>query len=154
MPSEITLSIETADGLLHRTILPALPLPQNTERGVAAESAIRFAAAVWGMPDFVFEPAYEVSGSGVREVGDGILIISGTAVMIQSKSRQQSSDLAERETNWLTKNITKGLKQAVTRGDRCHGLRGVRCPMRGVPVRHRCRRPSGSGRCHDTQPSD
>jgi len=111
MPDGITLFIETEEGVRRRTILPAVPLPPDLERGIAAENAIRAAAAIWGMPDFVFEPAHETSGSGVREVGDGILVTSGTAVMIQSKSRQQSGDLAERESNWLSKNISKGLKQ-------------------------------------------
>lgn len=111
MSDGLTLFIETAEGVRRRTILPAVPLAPDVERGVAAENAIRFAAAVWGMPDFIFEPAHETSGSGVREVGDGILITSGTAVMIQSKSRQQSGDVPERESNWLTKSITKGLKQ-------------------------------------------
>lgn len=111
MSDRITLFIETEDGVRRRTILPAVPLPPEMERGIAAENAIRAAAAIWGMPDFIFEPAHETSGSGVREVGDGILITSGTAVMIQSKSREQSGDLEERESNWLTKNITKGLKQ-------------------------------------------
>ncbi|WP_404474130.1 hypothetical protein [Microbacterium aerolatum] len=111
MSDGITLFIETDEGVRQRTIQPALPLPADVERGIAAEDAIRAAAAIWGMPDFVFEPAHETSGSGVREVGDGVLITSGTAVMIQSKSRHQSSELAEREANWLTKNITKGFKQ-------------------------------------------
>lgn len=111
MSDQITLFVETAEGVRRRTILPALPLPPEIERGIAAENAIRAAAAVWGMPDFIFEPAHEASSSGVREVGDGILITSGTAVMIQSKSRQQSGDVAEREANWLSKNISKGLRQ-------------------------------------------
>lgn len=111
MTDELTLLVETADGLRHRRIQSALPLPEGTERGVAAERAIRFAAAVWGMPDFIFEPTHETSGSGVREVGDGILVTSGTAVMIQSKSRLRPGDSPERESSWLTKNIGKGLKQ-------------------------------------------
>lgn len=129
MSDQITLFVETAEGVRRRTILPALPLPTEIERGIAAENAIRAAAAIWGMPDFVFEPAHEVSGSGIREVGDGILITSGTAVMIQSKSRQQSSDAAEREASWLSKNISKGLRQ---------GTGSIRfLSTRPVPMRNR-----------------
>lgn len=111
MGENLTLIIETDDGVVRRNIAPAMPLKDGVDRGLAAESAIRFAAALWGMPDFIFEPAHETSGSGVREVGDGILITSGTAVMIQSKSRLRPGGTPERESNWLTKNIVKGLKQ-------------------------------------------
>ncbi|MBW9121914.1 hypothetical protein JNB63_17590 [Microbacterium trichothecenolyticum] len=112
MGEDLTLLIETDDGVVERNVVSAVPLPAGIDRGIAAETAIRFAAAVWGMPDFIFDPAHESSGSGVREVGDGILVTSGTAIMIQSKSRQQPSGSAERESNWLTKNIVKGLKQS------------------------------------------
>lgn len=111
MREDLTLIIETEDGVVQRNIAPAMPLQDGVDRGFAAESAIRFAAALWGMPDFIFEPAHETAGSGVREVGDGILITSGTAIMIQSKSRHQPGGTAERESSWLTKNIVKGLKQ-------------------------------------------
>lgn len=132
MVDEITLMIETDEGIIRRTVMPALPLPPEVERGVAAEQAIRFAAALWGMPDFIFDPAHEASGSGVREVGDGILVTSGTAVMIQSKSRQQSGDAPEKEANWLAKNISKGLRQ---------GAGSIRfLSTRLVPMRNRRRR--------------
>lgn len=109
---KLTLLIDTPDGLLHREVAAAAPLPEGVERGVAAEEAIRFAAALWGMPDFIFEPTHEASGSGVREVGDGILITSGVAVMIQSKARSGVGSTPEKERNWLDKNIAKGLRQA------------------------------------------
>jgi hypothetical protein len=111
MPRELTLSIDTGTQIIHRRILAASPLPDGEDRGTAAEDAIRFAAALWGMPDFVFEPAHETSGSGVREVGDGVVITAGVAVMIQSKSRLRASGRGEKESAWLSKNIEKGLRQ-------------------------------------------
>ncbi|MGC5171621.1 hypothetical protein ACLQ2Q_13325 [Microbacterium sp. DT81.1] len=53
MGEDLTLIIENDDGVVERRIVSAVPLPHGIERGVAAESAIRFAAALWGMPDFI-----------------------------------------------------------------------------------------------------
>ncbi|RSM53506.1 hypothetical protein DMH03_37505 [Amycolatopsis sp. WAC 01376] len=39
------------------------------------------------MPDFVFRPEQQRTGSGVRELGDGLLLVGSQAAVIQSKSR-------------------------------------------------------------------
>lgn len=110
--NEVTLVIETNDGLIMRTIRGASLLAEDTPRGEAVESSSRQAAAKWGLPDFIFEPAHEQSGAGVREVSDGVLISGSMAAMIQVKSRLSASLDEERERGWLDKHIRKGHDQA------------------------------------------
>ena len=55
----ITIEVETPHGSFLRTIRPATLIPEGVDRGPAAEAATRGAAAIYGMPDFVFHPAVE-----------------------------------------------------------------------------------------------
>ncbi|HET6709926.1 hypothetical protein [Amycolatopsis sp.] len=47
----------------------------------------------------------------MRELGDGLLLVGDHAAVIQSKSRTDPTDNADRELSWLRKNVEKGLKQ-------------------------------------------
>lgn len=70
---ELTLLLETDAGVMGRRIPNASPLPATGGQGDAAEAATHDAAAVWGLPDFVFGPAIRKVGTGSREIGDGLL---------------------------------------------------------------------------------
>lgn len=111
MSEPLTLVIETEAGTAIRRVPDASPLPDGDTQGYAAEDAIRDAAATWGMPDFVFLPEQQRVGSGVRELGDGLLLVGDHAAVIQSKSRTDPTDNTERERSWLHKNVEKAMKQ-------------------------------------------
>lgn len=108
----LTLVVETADGMIIRDVPNASLLPDDEERGPAAENATRDSAARWGLPDFVFLPEQQRKGAGVRERGDGLIIADGIAALIQVKARNAETGTPEREQSWLKSNITKAIKQA------------------------------------------
>jgi hypothetical protein len=110
--AELTLVLETADGTFVRRIPDASPLPAVGEQGYEVEDAARGAAAMFGMPDFVFLPKQQRNGSGMRELGDGIVVVGPRAAVLQVKSRVVPSGDAARESAWLTKNIDKAYRQA------------------------------------------
>jgi len=87
--------VETAKGVLVRQISSASPLRDELEQGKAAEEATQDAAALWGLPDFVFRPAIVRVGSsarsGVRELGDGLLVVGTLGVVVQVKTREVSA---------------------------------------------------------------
>jgi hypothetical protein len=53
---ELQLLVETPGGVMLRTIPSASPLDPGMRSGPAAEAATQDAAAVWGLPDFVYLP--------------------------------------------------------------------------------------------------
>lgn len=108
----LTLIVSTSDGTFERVVPDASPLPQRVTRGVAAENAIQDAAATWGLPDFVLRPQQERKGSGLREVGDGLLVVGKRGVVVQAKSRDTEPQNPARESRWLDKKITAAAKQA------------------------------------------
>lgn len=104
--------VETSGGILVRDIQSASPVRDDLPHGDAAEVATRDAAAVWGMPDFVYRPARLAVGSGSREIGDGTLIVGDRGVVIQVKGREGETGDDDRERRWLTKHVASGLRQA------------------------------------------
>ncbi len=108
----IVLSVETSDGVFLRPILPASLLPNDVERGGAAEDATRGAAAFWGLPDFVFRPTLRLRGSGSRELGDAIVVVGDRAACVQVKARKAPSDDEAKERSWLDKKIREAARQA------------------------------------------
>lgn len=110
----LTLVVETPNGPMLRRIPPASPLPGEVSQGYAAEVATHDAAAVWGMPDFVFRPKTETAGRGSRELGDGFLIVGDIGVVLQVKSRslEAVSDEPDRERAWIEKKSSDALRQA------------------------------------------
>ncbi|WP_433789739.1 hypothetical protein [Actinoplanes sp. CA-252034] len=109
----MTLLIETDDGILARRIQPARALSTDVEVGPAAEDATRQAAATWGLPDFVFRSIQQASGSGVRELGDAILMAGDLAAVVQVKARTERGQNLQRERSWLDSRIVKAARQAV-----------------------------------------
>lgn len=110
--SSIRVIVETAGGVLLRTVESASPLRDDVRRGDAAEGATRDAASLWGLPDFVYRPTQLTVGSGSRELGDGTLIIGDRGAVIQVKARDREPENDERERAWLTKQVATGLRQA------------------------------------------
>jgi hypothetical protein len=108
----LTLVLETDVGTLYREIPPAMPLRLTMEQGKAAEDATHSAAALWGLPDFIFKPEVLAVGSGVRELGDGIVVLGDLGLVLQVKSRENPGDKTEREEHWIAKNTRKALRQA------------------------------------------
>lgn len=108
----ITLFVETERGTFVRRILPASLLPPDVRPGNAAETATRDAAAAWGLPDFVFGPATRRRGSGVRELGDAVVIAGERAACVQVKARPVPSTELARERGWLDKKIAEAARQS------------------------------------------
>ncbi len=110
--SQLTLLVATADRVYERTVPGASPLSGHAKRGIAAEGAVRDAAATWGLPDFVLAPHVEQKGRGVREISDGLLLVGNHGLIVQVKSRDATPAAPDRETAWLTKKIAEGTRQA------------------------------------------
>ena len=111
--SSITIIVEAPTGSYVRRVRPAALLPEGAARGPAAEAATRGAAAAYGLPDFVFHPATERRGTGVREIGDALLVTGKRGVSLQVKARQAVSGDPERERAWLEQKATEGTRQAL-----------------------------------------
>lgn len=111
-PETLTLVVSTPEGVFERVIPRATPLRPFDRPGRATEVAIKDAAATWGLPDFVFSPVVERKGSGVREVGDGLLIAGTLGAIVQAKAREVEPGDVDGERRWVTKQIKKGTSQA------------------------------------------
>lgn len=108
----MTLIVETPAGVLIRRVPRAMALPTDVESGEAAEEAVHDAAAIWGLPDFVYRGRVVGVGSGAREVGDNLLVVGNVGVLVQVKRRVAPSGDADRERRWIEKNTETGLSQA------------------------------------------
>lgn len=108
----MTLIVETPAGVLIRRVPRAMPPPSDAEPGQAAEEAVHDAAAIWGLPDFVYRGRVVGVGSGAREIGDNLLVLGKIGVVVQVKKRAAPSDDAERERGWIEKNTRTALDQA------------------------------------------
>jgi hypothetical protein len=105
--SGLTLLVETDRGIFARRVPSASPLSTGMRHGRAAEVATQDAAAVWGMPDFVYRPEMQRVGSGTRELGDAIVIVGDVGVVVQVKSRESPSRDAEKEARWIHKKVRR-----------------------------------------------
>jgi hypothetical protein len=108
----IVIEVKTPTGTFMRTIRPATLLPEGVARGPEAEAATRGAAAFYGLPDFVFHPAIERRGPGVREIGDALLVASPNGAAVQVKARQTVTEDPGRERAWLVSRAAEGTRQA------------------------------------------
>ena len=109
--AELTLIVETPDGTMLRRVPAATAVLRTANVGEAVEVSTRSAVARWGLPDFVFEPEIHASGSGVREVGDGLVVVGERAAVLQVKSRNGALGSSAREISWLDKAIGRALRQ-------------------------------------------
>jgi len=105
------LIIDTSNGMAVRNVAAAMPRRLLDEQGKEAENATHDAAAFWGLADFVFEPSVRQRPSGVRELGDGILLLGDLGVVLQVKSRESLSEDPDRERRWIKKQCKKALAQ-------------------------------------------
>lgn len=100
------------DVVFGREIPEASPPEPSVEVGIGVERASLEAAALLGLPDFVFRPKVVQKGSGVREVGDGTLVTGERGIALQVKAREGATNNTQREANWLVKKAAEGLRQA------------------------------------------
>lgn len=93
-------------------ILPASPILPSDSGGHAVEETIGSAVAQWGLPDFVFQPVKERKGAAVREIADGLVIVGNLGLVIQAKTRTESTGDLDRERRWVSKQISKACRQS------------------------------------------
>jgi hypothetical protein len=110
--TRVTLYVETPDGVIIQRLPNALPLREDTTVGRAAEDAAQMAAAIWGMPDFVYRPTIRQAGTGQRELGDAVILVGNLGIVVQVKSREKPTDDLDRERAWVNKSVAKALSQA------------------------------------------
>ncbi|MGW6619600.1 hypothetical protein ACWF99_00125 [Nocardia sp. NPDC055002] len=108
---DLILVVDTGDGTFERVIPRVSPVRDHPQIGIAAEAAIRDAAATWGLPDFVTVPSVERKGKGVREISDGLLVVGKRGVIVQSKARETEPGSREREKSWIDKKIREATGQ-------------------------------------------
>jgi hypothetical protein len=128
------LLVSTDQGTLARTIPNASPLRQDLNQGDAAEHAAHGAAAIWGLPDFVFRAPMHQVGSGVRELGDGLIIVGELGIVVQVKSREAPSGDVDKESRWLNKKIGTALRQGRGTARLLAGQRPVLINARGREI--------------------
>ncbi len=108
----LELAINARDGIFIRSVPESNPLPSADTHGLAAEAAVVSEMSIHGLSDFAFPSSTIALGSGVRELGDGLLLTYPLAAIIQVKGRPTVSQDEERETRWLNKNIGAASRQA------------------------------------------
>jgi hypothetical protein len=136
MSGRVTMVIDTAYGVLVREVPAASPLPPDSVGGYASEAAMRDAAALWGLPDFLYRAVVYRKGSSSRELGDNLLIVGDLGLVVQAKRRERPSTDATREQAWLAKHSTTALNQArgTIRALRSNALRLTNARGRTVEV--------------------
>lgn len=110
---ELTLAVAAENSIYLRRVSAATALDPRLPQGTAAEEAAATAASIRGLPDFVFPPVTRKTGSGVREIGDGIVFLTDHGLILQVKSRNNVTTHVDRETNWVIKKIGEAARQAV-----------------------------------------
>jgi len=112
LATELTIIVETAAGHVVRRVPTARPLPGGENRGPEAEAATADAAALWGLPDFVYRAGAQQTASGVDEIGDRLLVVGDTGVVVQVKCRDALTDDSDKEGRWIVKHTRKAIRQA------------------------------------------
>lgn len=105
----------------------------NSQHGIDAEEAARAAAAVLGLPDFVFTVARLDKGRASREVGDGLLIANGQGAVVQVKARRP--DAAGDPAGWLSKHGAKASRQGAGTRRSIRLAQETGSPLLATPVR-------------------
>lgn len=107
----LELAINSRDGIFIRRVAEATQLPQATTHGFSVENSVINAMSTWGLPDFAFSSSTVALGSGIRELGDGLILTFPFAAVIQVKARREVGSDSEREVRWLLKQIEKATRQ-------------------------------------------
>lgn len=107
----MNILVDTPDGQFVRQVLPASALAPDLDKGLAVEHATATAAAHWGMPDFVFGSVLKPKASGVREVGDVIVVHGKRGLLIEAKARSAAPGAAPKEESWARKAINRAQNQ-------------------------------------------
>jgi hypothetical protein len=87
---------------------------QERTWGAAVEGSVRGLAARLSVRDFVMIPERIRRSSGVREVGDGCLVVGGDGAILQVKARDPASaaaDSPERAAQWARKQARAAARQ-------------------------------------------
>ena len=108
----MTIIVETAAGHAVRRVPTARPLPGRGKRGSEAEAATADAASLWGLPDFVYWAGAQPTASGVDEIGDRLVVLGDTGVVVQVKCREALTDDTAKEGRWIVKHTDKAVRQA------------------------------------------
>ena len=108
----MTIILETAAGHAVRRVPTARPLPGRGKRGPEAEAATADAASLWGLPDFVYRAGALATASGVDEIGDRLLVVGDTGVVVQVKCRDALTNDSAKEGRWIVKHADKAVRQA------------------------------------------
>lgn len=82
--------------------------------GLTVEARVRDIAAALGIPEFVYRVPLVSKASGVREVGDGLLLCGGGGAVLQVKARSRRAGLRDSEEdsrNWVLKHVARAARQ-------------------------------------------
>lgn len=139
---QYTLLRLDGDTIIGRDIPEASPPELTDGLGAGVEKATLEAAAVLGLPDFVFHPKVVRKGSGRREIGDGTIITGSRGIALQVKARESATNDPSREASWLQKKAGEALRQArgTIRSTLCDptlsltNLRGRTLPLTGDTI--------------------
>jgi hypothetical protein len=112
LAAELTIILDTPGGRSVRRVPTARALPGRGEPGPEAEAATADAASLWGLPDFVCHAGAQPTASGVDEIGDRLLVVGDTGVVVQVKCRDALTDDGDKEARWIVKHVRKAVRQA------------------------------------------
>lgn len=110
---EVAILLQDGDTTFIRPVPAAVPIDPAEEVGVAAETAARSAASLWGLPDFVLRPSIVRRSRATREIGDCTIVVGSHALAVQVKHRTpDSADDVSVEVGRIEKRIRKAAQQA------------------------------------------
>ena len=133
-PPRFELVINTRDGTFIRSVSESTPLPEAETHGYSVEAAVVNAMSSLGLPDFAFPSSTFTVGSGIRELGDGLLLTYPLAAVIQVKARHSVSQDSIREASWLSKHIGIANSQVDGTIRKLHSQVIPKVNMRGVEI--------------------
>jgi hypothetical protein len=107
-------------------------------QGHVVEERVRAIAATLGVPEFVYSVPLVTKSSGVREVGDGILLCGGGGAILQVKARslrEGMRDTADSAERWVLKHAARAARQGVGSKRTIAALQRAGSPPTILPVR-------------------
>ncbi|MER7273476.1 SEC-C domain-containing protein [Dactylosporangium sp. NPDC000244] len=110
----------------------------SSSHGDAAERRASRVAAMLGVPEFVYGQPVVPTGSGIREVGDGILLCGFGGAILQVKARGRREGLADSDDaacRWIRKHSAKAVRQGRGSKRTITSFQTRGNPLTAVPVR-------------------